>query len=300
MRGLSIAAVGLLVACTTPDVSNEIKAFAGAARVVSDDAAQLIQAEIEAERKRLRAESIADDRIFYLPPTKCQTGIIGDSFDLATAADYFTLNCELTYVIPEGSSIQTSEQAAALLNVLSEYVDTLISVAGSDLPAGIEAATGDLIASGNALANQVNGTASSGWLFSNAGGVAGLAGFAARQQKARILRRAVQDMQDPVRKSVDALVAYFINTKSDPLVGVLDNIQRTYDRMKRNPGNPALVTAYEKAIAAFPAARAKSPIIRFQQIQLTHDALVARLTGPASTDEILDLVKELNALKGLF
>ena len=128
-----------------------------------------------------------------------------------------------------------------------------------------------------------------------------LAGFISAQRRAQFIRRTLNDGQAPIEFAAAQLVDYFLDplAQRDPIIAAWNNLKVTRDRLAASPNSIQLARQLEARHRAYVKAQAKSPATKLVLFIRAHNALVARANGPATLEEALALVNELNALIAL-
>ena len=287
----------LLAACSAPDLSGEVGAFAAAEQAVGAPLKTKLDGNLAAARSSQIAELIRQGHSVYALGDQCQA--IGAGFAIGQACvpeDAFSPN-------EETARLMVAEQ---LLASLEGYIDAVTLLAGSKAPeqiaAQIPVLTGDVnkFAAATNDPNLVNAGATIGKFSSALSIVAKMATEAARSAT---LRRVVREGDPAVAAAVDSLISVLEREGDTKVLELYQATTTAESEMEtaRNGGDPAryraAVTQFEATSQAFSHESQTSLAGQLAGVRAAHSALAKRLAAGASLADVLAFTNELAQLR---
>ncbi len=303
---LSIGALLLTSACTSPDISNETKNLATAITAISTDVSAVLDPALVAGANARRNAAIRAGRPYYVELERANTYCDPETF-MALLDDRNFLSehsgfplCELRILGEDDRSLTTAEYAELVRGLLVEYTSNLSLLANSKSATDIQTSTANLIAKIQTF-DQARGntTSGSGWVFSHSKAVSGLAGFISAQRRAHFIRSTLTHAQEPIKFAAGQLIHYLLDPDAinrDPIVKAWSDLEIAQGRHHAAPTSIEFAQQLESAHEAYEKARAKSPAIKLILFVRAHDALVNRVSGPPTAEEATALLNDINAL----
>lgn len=295
--GFGLTIVG---ACTVPDASVEVETFAKSTGTLVGTVSTQFDARIAAEAAQRRRNAIQAGKLIYGLTPGCDAILndIGGAEVIDTS--FQATNCAVIHRLDQDRALTQSELAKKLAGVIADYGSALESLAKSELPSEIEASSALLFTNISNLAAAAGGDASR--LTEAAPFLSRGIGFVSTRAKARILKRAISQADQPLQASVSSLIAVLVAQGKDPLFPAITALQSAEKQMRDARGSSQYgvkVRAFEKAEKAYRKAYLSSPSVSLDQVRKTHASLVARLQSGATLEEIQTLLDELKALRDL-
>lgn len=294
-------ALVLMVGCTIPDASKEISTFGAATGNLAGAVSDHLNAEVAAESKARRQAAVAAGAKIYSLTPGCTALLSETSSDGVLRQTADVTQCTVINRLDEGREPTPAELAKTLAGLISDYGVALEDLSKSDLPGEIETSTANLLTSVSNLAAEAKVDATG--LKTVAPAISATVGFVSRRVKARILKQAIRQADDPIDGAVASLIAILAKQGRDPLYPAIERMQQAEKEMDDARTMPiayaSRVKGFEAAQVAYKKAYMASPSVALFQIRKTHASLVKRLDVPATLDELQSLIDELKTLKDI-
>lgn len=299
--GYMLAAPLILSACTTPDIAPDVLAFSTAVTQTAAPISERLTQEVAAEEQRIVRRKIAAGESVYVTTPGCSVGMAG----LVGMPERAGAPCALTPTYQNDLSRTQAAQMAGLMTGLSAYLASLQALASYD-GAGAAQLSGTIVTQIGQLATSFDASglqSISALLTARQAGISGTVGFATRQAKYAALRRTVTQADPAVTEIARILEAHFDAQPGNAVAAAAQRLRTAEDRARRlrGSGDPAAYAAalatLRSRVAEMETARQQSPSIALGAIASTHGALAARLAKPASGEELLSFLQQLDGLR---
>ena len=297
----AITAVAVITsACTAPTLGPQIKD----ARVILDATVKETGPSLRAEvlKERNTAERLAADNrdVLLSLPTGCLARI---SVDLRNDVS----NCRLISHASPPESPVSATQVQLALTFMADYFAVLQDLASEESAAGVKASASSLVtalgqfkASGStqALSSLSRQVERNGPVF------VASAGFVANQYRITALRKIMRQA-DPVLEELVRGIHPVLLDLGDPISDRRDAVIEATGRLDlaRTSGtvNQQInaAAALRRSVAEMHVAEAKSPIRHLYLVRDLHGAMLARLNGNPSLDELTALTNTLSEIANL-
>lgn len=301
-KALSLTAILFVTsACTAPVGKETLAPLDTALQEVNVDVGGTVATEVRAEAQARRNAAIRDGK----PPYRLLPGCAADDITLIgapkNAQDAATFVCDFEEIDATTRAPTNAETTGKLLGLLSSYVAELDALTRSDLPEEVATAGVTLLTDAAGLASALGIETAKSPILGQPKSFGRLTRFALEQYRSRVLRQVVREARAPFEQAVRTIVSYLLETGKDrdPVVRSSARLLEADEQMQLNPGNEAVVAAFEADFAADRAARAISPAIRMMRVLAVHEALADRLQRPATAEELTALITELAELRRL-
>ena len=283
----------LMAGCTTPDLSAEVRSFSTSVQDVSADYRQALAIGPDAGHTGKIAALVAD--------RSGSLQLSEDCFDRRADVSACVID-ETGLTLPEGSLAG----AAGQLDMLSDYFTALDLLVTSKGPTDIQNAAALALDSVTSVSTTLAGGGAStfaGELSARRTGISQVAGFLAEQNRYRKLRQIVAQADPAIERLVLSLIDTSIShgiASGTAAEDRMDAAQAAMDEAQSS-GTDA---GYEAAILRFLAAhqalvteKQNGLAQRLRLIRQTHAALLRRLSGPPSPEEVVALIERLKSLQ---
>jgi hypothetical protein len=287
--------------CTSPDVSAEVGTFSKAVTEVSASYRQSLG---------IGPATIREGQIAALVGDRTSSlGLATDCLSEGTGDDQVSIS---SCVLDDGGITlgeHTLARAETQLILLADYFAAIDALAKSTSPVDVENAASAAIASVGALDAALPGTglgAFAATLKERRTGISKVSGFLTDQYRYGKLRRIVADADPAVSRIVLALRDAAEANGVEPTRAAYERLNEARGRMDAlqlggsDAEYAAAVRGFMAEYDAFVAYRKTGLLPRLELIAETHAALRDRLTGPATTGEIIALIDRLNAIDVAF
>lgn len=297
----SVAALGLVTACATPDVSAELKATTTAFEALKAATRPELEVQSKAELSAATEQMIKAKQLVLNTTGICQpVGALTDK-RLTTVPE----PCGLQSLVKVNSKTITATQIIAFETALDVYLKSLLALAGASSADEIETQSGKLIYAVAALADvQPSPTLTrlAQAATDEKDRLSGAAGTVADQLRHQALAKAIRRGDKRIQSAVIEIYKFYENqnpalSNAALAVSAAENRMTTQRSTGTVAGYAESIQDLQAAYQTFEKLAKTDPGTWYQKFAKAHSALHAHIQSGGNIEDLMQAIDALIALK---